>query len=109
MLSRYEAADVGKFTEECEIAFAFDHTGEIVYAVSLNIDGERHGCSFANPGEKAYTEDTVAKGIAQLYEGLVTDGYIGHFNLKRKPTATLTGEPLKDLIQLAGTAVGAIQ
>lgn len=108
MLSRYEAADIGRFTKECEIAFAYDHTGEIVYAVSLSIDGERHGCSFAKRGERAYTEDTVASGIAKLYEGLVNDGYIGHLNLKRKPTATLTGEPLKDLIQLAGAAVGAI-
>lgn len=109
MLSRYEAADIGKFTEECEVAFAFDHTGEVVYAISLQIDDQHHGCCFAIPGEKTYSQDSVAKGIAELFTGLVNDGFIGHLNLTRKPTATLTGEPLKDLIQLAGAATGAIQ
>lgn len=108
MLSRYQAAEPATFTKECEIAFAFDHTGEVIYAVSLNIDGQLHGCSFGKPGERAYNEDTVAKGIAALYQGLLDDGFIGHHDLTLKPTATLTGEPLKDLIQLAGVATGAI-
>lgn len=110
MLTREAAVDLTAFTNECEIAYAFDHTGEIVYAVSaaIGIPGnfERHGASFGIPGQKTYDEQTVAQGILNLWTELARTGHIGRNTKAQEQGVTLTGEPLQDLIQLGSELMG---
>lgn len=106
MLTRFQAADPVKFAEECEIAFLVDHQGDVQYAISLVIDDQRHGAAFVVPGEGKYSEDRVAQGIAQLFTGLVDDGFIGHKALVHRSAVTLTGNPIGDLTQVAAAIHG---
>ena len=101
MLSRYQAADPAVFAAHVESVAARDKDGDVQYACSVMIDGERHGAVWTIPGETTYSEARMAEGIVKLYEGLAQDGFIGHENLVRKPTVTLTGRPDQDLIQVA--------
>lgn len=104
MLTREQAANIARFAEACEYGFAYDPQGDIQYAVTVTIDSQRHGAAFVVPGEKVYSQDRVAEGITQLYQGLVEDGFIGHNPLTKRQGVTLTGDPLGDVIQL-GAAI----
>lgn len=112
MISREKAAHLESFAKECEIAYAFDHTGEISYAVRASVQEpcgkvEIHGAAFAVPGEKVYNEKTIAQGIVNLWSQLGEAGKIGPQRQTDGQAVTLTGEPLQDLIQL-GAAIHGI-
>lgn len=107
MISRYDAADIGKFVAACEYGYAFDPQGDIQYAVTIRIDNQLHGGAFVVPGEKTYSQDRIAEGISRLYQELVADGLIGHNPLTERAAVTLTGNPLGDLIQV-GAALNGI-
>lgn len=112
MISREKAANLTSFAQECEIAYAFDHTGEIHYGVRASVQDpcgkvEIHGAAFAVPGEKVYNEGTIAQGIVNLWSQLGAAGKIGPKPQTDGQAVTLTGEPLQDLIRL-GAAIHGI-
>lgn len=105
MINRYQAADVTQFAQACEYGFVVDHQGDIQYAVTIQIDGDRYGCVFVVPGEGDYSEDRVAEGIGMLWQSLIADGVIGHGERRDAKTVTLTGNPMGDLIQVGAELV----
>lgn len=100
-ISRDQAGDVQTFAQACEHGFSHEPSGQIIYAISVVVDGNLHGAVFKNPGETAYHESSVAEGIMMLYAGLGQDGIIGPRNLIQRSSSTLTGNPLADITQVA--------
>lgn len=112
MISREKAANLESFAKECEIAYVFDHMGEINYGIRISVKEpcgkvEIHGAAFAVPGERIYNQGAIAQGIVNLWSQLGAAGKIGPKPQTDGEAVTLTGEPLQDLIQL-GAAIHGI-
>lgn len=99
-ITRYQAADIARFTEAVEHGFIHDPDGDIQYAVTVMIDGNYYGAQFTVAGESKWSENRLAEGIMRLYAELVADGVIGHAPLRKVEAVTLTGRPLDDLVQV---------
>lgn len=113
ILDRYTAARIERFTDECEIAFAFGPTDGFIY-YSVVVDIILPGGQVAKEAgvscfeTKLYSQDEVTRAIVALWEALVREGKIGDTGNPAQPLKggiTLTGNPLDDMLQVADAYV----
>lgn len=110
ILTRESAANIDRFTQAVNMAFAFDPVHGFVWygvdvelAESLSSAPTRQGI-VGTFQTKAYSQEEMAQVIAQFWEQLVLDGLIGNTRRPEQPMAgmtTLTGNPMDDLIRVS--------
>ncbi len=109
MLTRYTAADIRRFTDECIIVFAFGpQDGYIYYAIEVDIalpsgQAQKHA-AVATFETKTYNQDDVSLVIVQLWKDLVQAGFIGNTKLPERPLegmVSVLDNPVNHVLQVA--------
>lgn len=115
MLTRWSATNPERFAEEVELAFAkapeladpdAPKDDDLYIALVVEIDGNRHGVVASIPGVTKFDTSVQSFLITEFWKALCIEGHIGGQNeidrAKLAKAITVTGNPLDDLIRIAG-------
>lgn len=108
MITRFQAMNMDTFVAHLETAIcalpdtAGEAAGIVCIAHSIELDTAREGAVFSY-GHLKYTHDDHTRSIAQFWQKLLDEGKIGSGEDRLKAARfAMTGNPVNDIIQIAG-------